>query len=243
MNRVSASVVPYNSTSNYSFVEPATFINTDPAKLRFSKKIIRLGPGATNDITVSIIPPDTNPDEHIMYSGYVELKSTNTHQAKDISIPYFGIVGNQNDLPIFDKDSPFVTDLDLETVYTSKDTYIFDLKEPTKGPIFSMFLRMGTRHISTPIYDTESNERLGYVFPLLNNVPRGFLTGPPYSIPWNGTYFETEQKTIGDPISDTPILVSSGHRYRIGFEALKIFGDPRNKADWETSESCIFEIK
>ncbi|KAI7848227.1 peptidase S8/S53 domain-containing protein [Circinella umbellata] len=243
VNSVSVSIVPYNSTSNYKFVKPATFINTDPARLRFSKKTIRLGPGATSDITVSVIPPHTNPDEHIMYGGYVQLKSTIPHQAKDISVPYFGIVGNQNDLPIFDEGGPFVTDVELKTAYTSKDTYIFDLKNLTTTPLFYMFLRMGTRHISTPIYNVENNKRLGYAFPLLNYMPHDVSTGPLPLIPWNGTYFETEQNTIDDIISDTPILVKSGHSYRIGFEALKIFGDPRNKADWETWDSCIFEIR
>ncbi|KAI9488316.1 peptidase S8/S53 domain-containing protein [Zychaea mexicana] len=91
-NIVSVSVVPYNlsSPNNYTFTAPVQYSN-DPsatARLRFSRRTIKLSPGDSTEVIVSVIPPDTDPNEHIMYGGYVQFKSTVPSQ-KDITVPYF----------------------------------------------------------------------------------------------------------------------------------------------------------
>ncbi|KAI9268030.1 peptidase S8/S53 domain-containing protein [Phascolomyces articulosus] len=248
INSVSVSVVPFNSSADYILSIPAHYSNTDSARLRFSKKTFKLSPGETTTISASIIPPKTNPKEHIMYGGFIQFKSLAPQQTKDITVPYMGVVGNQKELPVFAEGGPLVVDINATQVYTTDDTFTIDLEDPDTFPLIGFFLRMGTKHISTPLYDvTHTNKHVGYAFPLLSTMAHTDLNFGMLSFPWDGTYYEKQPSVdpnyLFPPHPNDTIQVTPGHRYRIDFQGLKLFGDPNMKQDWETWRSCIFEIK
>ncbi|KAI8147345.1 peptidase S8/S53 domain-containing protein [Fennellomyces sp. T-0311] len=242
VNSVSVSIIPYNASdeAGYIFNTPPV-VGTDSANLRFSKRSIKLSPGNSTTVTVSVIPPSTDPHLHIMYGGYVLFKSTVAHH-KDMTVPYIGIVGNQHELPIFDEGGPVVTDVNMTTVYQGNDTYEFDRNDSDTMPIFAMYLRTGTKHISTPLYN-EDGSVLGYAFPpglhdYMQHTIEPFLQY--YLVPWNGTYFESD---IVDSTSTPVELNVKPGSYKVGFEALKIFGDPDNSNDWEKYTSCTIKVR
>ena len=51
-------------------------------------------------VNVYFDPPQENITDHMLYGGYIELLSNNS--ASSSRVPYFGSLGNQYDLPIFD---------------------------------------------------------------------------------------------------------------------------------------------
>ncbi|CDH52724.1 predicted protein [Lichtheimia corymbifera JMRC:FSU:9682] len=74
-----------------------SFIDNAKASIRISQKTIKLTLDKSAAIKVILTPPKTNPDEHIMYGGYIQFKSQ-TPDNKDLTVPYFGIVGEQHKL-------------------------------------------------------------------------------------------------------------------------------------------------
>ncbi|KAI8138497.1 peptidase S8/S53 domain-containing protein [Fennellomyces sp. T-0311] len=240
VNNISASVVPYNASEEIDYISNSPIvIGTDSARLRFSKRSIKLSPGSSTEITVSVMPPNTDPHLHIMYSGFVQFKSLITGY-KDITVPYFGIVGNQKELPIFDEGGPVVMDASLTTSYVGNDTYVFDRSDQGTMPYFAIFLRTGTRQISAPLYD-EHGSVLGYAFrpgrlSWWMRTPKSYAMY--FVVPWNGTYYSTED--INQEVHSS--AVGPG-RYRVGFEGLKVFGDPNNSNDWEKYLSATIQVK
>ncbi|KAI9488313.1 peptidase S8/S53 domain-containing protein [Zychaea mexicana] len=248
VNSVSVSVIPYNSSTSEKYVmsSPPQF-GTDTARLRFSKKTIKLSPGDSTEVTVSVIPPDTDPDEHIMYGGYVQFKSTIDSQ-KDITVPYFGIVGDQHRLPIFYEDGPVLMDTNMTTPYTTDDVYIFDLDDVSNTmPVFLAMQRTGTRRLLVIVYDQDENY-LGYIQPpgvydyRTHTTMTNLVTQAVYV--WDGTYYEIGQNEPVnlESLSDA-VTVNRGSSYRVGIQALKIFGDENNADDWETWTSGLIQVQ
>ncbi|KAI8142150.1 peptidase S8/S53 domain-containing protein [Fennellomyces sp. T-0311] len=232
-NNVSVSVVPFNDSAqvDYTWNTPLA-VGSDSARLRFSRKTIKISPGSSAEITVSVMPPDTDLKHHIMYGGYVQFKS-HVRDYKDITVPYFGIVGNQRDLPIFDQGGPLVSDINMTTWHGSNDTFVFERTESTPFAMLMLSLITGPRHIFASLYD-ETGSVLGSAFPAgeLDFLARMMKT---YSSSvlhvWNGTYYRDDQVVDLKP-----------GNYRIGFEALKVFGDPNNSHDWEKHFSATIQI-
>ncbi|KAI9267904.1 peptidase S8/S53 domain-containing protein [Phascolomyces articulosus] len=236
LNNVSVSVIPYGDTKEYQFTEPATF-GSDAANLKFNKKSIKISPGKSVKLKVSVIPPKTNPAEHIMYGGYVQLKSQQNQ--KDLTIPYIGVVGNQHELPIFGFDTPLLTN-------TTDGSYIFgpdDVYEYKRvggvAPIFVLYLNNPSKEIKAPLYDAESGKQLGYAFVGLELLGRSSSGNPGYMIQWSGSYSKTLYNNVQLPLA---LPVTSG-KYRIGFNALKWLGNPKDKKDWENWTSGVIEVK
>ena len=217
INNVSVSIIPYNASEGYQFSTPATYGN-DSAQLEFSQTTIMLAPGATSEINVTVIPPNTDPAEHIMYGGYIQFKKTNQSSTenlgKDPTVPYIGIVGNQRELPIFHQDTPQLTNTTNIThfpAYDSNDVFIFNRvqsvatkKKIDKVPIFMLTLDNPTRMISTPLYN-EQRDMIGFASFKndTTNFSRATSTTPAQFIWWGGDY----TPVTGEARNKTKIMI------------------------------------
>ncbi|KAI9499345.1 peptidase S8/S53 domain-containing protein [Zychaea mexicana] len=246
VNKVSVSIAPYNDSSNI-FSEPATMISGSSARLRFSRKMVKISPGATTNITLTVMPPDTDPKLHIMYGGYVELKSKVSYH-KDITVPYIGIVGNQRDLPVFSDDSPAILDFNLTTIYNETNTFVFKLKDNSTQPVVAISMLSPSKLVLFRLYN-EKKEYLGYAMPPATNCVRSTNKSPlSVAESWEGFYYTAlppaddgyEVKTNTDAGASKK-QVGPG-RYRIGVEALKLLGDPQNPHDWEHWTSDAIQV-
>ncbi|KAI8147340.1 peptidase S8/S53 domain-containing protein [Fennellomyces sp. T-0311] len=236
INNVSVSVVPYNLDESVYFNEPATF-GQDAADLVFSKRVLRILPGSSIDITVTVNPPNTDPKLHIMYGGFIKFKDLLSQ--RDLTVPYIGIVGNQHELPIFGNDTPFISNVTESPfpVFGPDDVFTFEKSKPETGPYFIISLPNPTRTILSPLYN-DKGVQLGHAFTDLDYLGRSTSTQMYINYQWNGTYTPT---LLGLKI---PISVQANPgRYRIGFQALKWLGDPNSKDDWERWTSCIIEVQ
>ncbi|KAI9488327.1 peptidase S8/S53 domain-containing protein [Zychaea mexicana] len=237
LNNVSVSVIPYKDTKSYEFAAPANY-GKDTAKLRFSKKNIKLSPGKSAEITVTVMPPGTNPADHIMYGGFIQLKSQQNQ--KDITIPYIGIVGNQRELPVYGYGTPFLTNgttVNNLPVFGPNDTLVYDRKDGISRPTIVLSFANPTRELSAPLFN-ENGRKIGYAFTDLTFAAR---YSPDYAanfVTWDGTYYPTIFN-VKLPFS---LRVLPG-KYRIGMNALKWLGDNNNDSDWEEWTTGVIEVK
>ncbi|CAO3643927.1 unnamed protein product [Cunninghamella echinulata] len=243
INNVSLSVKPYDlATSGYTFTEPIGYTN-EAAKLRFSKTNIRLSPGQSVKIAVTVIPPKTNPKEHIMYGGYIQFKSSNTNAALDVTVPYFGIVGKQKELPIFETkpngiylsaSSDGSNKIEKQQMYTLQQQPASppdnkNKDEQTISMVYLIYrLLTGTAKLTIEIVNTSTNKVIGYAAPPFSNVPRNSLASDraAYSQMWDGTYL-----TDVDTLKTKPVPKGI---YVLQVKALRQFGNLNNRKDYET---------
>ncbi|KAI9267906.1 peptidase S8/S53 domain-containing protein [Phascolomyces articulosus] len=240
LNNVSVSIEPYKDTNSYLFNEPAKF-GLDGAKMRFSKKTIKLSPGKSVDITVTVIPPSTDPKLHIMYGGFITLKSQ-TKQTKDITIPYAGVVGDQRELPIYSNGTPLLTNSSEGQggqipVWGANDTYVYDRRANNGQPRFVITLANPTAQIASPVYNSRGR-KIGDAFVDLEYMARTPSAGIGYTATWDGKYYPYFFN-LRMPL---PLPVLPG-KYQIGLDALKWLGDKDNDNDREKWLSPVIQVK
>jgi subtilisin family serine protease len=236
-NNQSMAVSPYNvASTGYTPRAPIAY-TTDVATLRLSARKITVKPGKTVSVRVSVIPPKTNPKDHIHYGGFVQFKASNG--AKTLNVPYFGVVGNNKDLPLFDSGFPGLYSADLSTEYSGNQTYVLDRNNlNSTSPAIVFRLLSGTALIEAQVLN-EKKEIVGYSETDLVFLPRHTMeTGAQYSVTtWQGSYIPKGFKQTGASIA------APGGYYYIKFRALKQLGNPAKNADYEIWTSPRIQLK
>lgn len=230
-NNVSLAVAPYDlAKSGYTYTQPISY-TTDAAKLRISKKSIKVAPGKSVKIKVSVIPPKSDPKKHIMYGGYVQLKSSNKKNGLDLSIPYFGVVGHQKDLPIFDADFPYLSsDADGKVAYEKGDTFVLHQRSKNAYAFIITRLITPTALLQADVIDAKTKKVIGKAFPDQTYLARHTLNPgeQAQALRWDGTYLPKSSK----PSSMNGIPVPQG-TYNLKVRALHVFGNPKSDKDFD----------
>ncbi|CAO3633503.1 unnamed protein product [Cunninghamella blakesleeana] len=215
------------------------------AIVKFESDLITLGPLETKNITVYFEEPSSShSDFHVIYSGFIRLNDKNKDSV-DIHVPYYGVLGNQYDLPIFDtkKGYPFIGDLHGRPYLTQQDTKIFDFNSNSTEALH-ILIRLVNPTSMLKCELLKNNATIGYV-PRFHNTwvsrNENHDVSYAYSIDWHGPLTKDYQlETAGNNNTET-FFVTSG-TYNIRLSALKIFGDPQIKNDWEVWTSNEFEV-
>lgn len=245
-NNVSMAISPYDrAKSGFTLLEPANNIEA-PASIKFSTVEISLQPGESQDITVTVLPPDTDPLDHIMYGGYIQFFPSSNNDAKPLHVPYFGVVGKQKDIPIFqinDHDFYSTTIANTSMIYRLNDTVI--VNQTTSDIVILYFkLSMPTAIIKGEVLS--SNRALGE-FAAMGYASQTYANNTAL-VAWEGGYYE-------DPISNETLklgmynysdykytLVDSGSYY-LRLSALRLFGDVNNIDDWDSITAGPYVVK
>ncbi|KAG2222301.1 hypothetical protein INT45_006980 [Circinella minor] len=188
-------------------------------------------------VNVYFDPPQENITEHMLYGGYIELSSNNS--ASSSRVPYFGSLGNQYDLPIFDvsNEFPFIGDYYGSTTMQSR---IYNFKR--RDSLF-LYVRIAnpTRIFKAELLDAASNVSVGSL-PGIHGVwlPRNDHTkeNHKYVYEWRGGIHASSS-----PRRQASYRSVSRGRYRIRLSALRIFGDHNIKKDWHVWESPEFSVQ
>ncbi|KAG2181623.1 hypothetical protein INT44_008438 [Umbelopsis vinacea] len=236
-NNQSMAVSPFDVANSGYTPLPAIAYTTDAATLRFSTRRITVKPGKTVTVKVSVVPPKTNPKDHIHYGGFVQFKASGN--AKTIHVPYFGVVGNNKDLPIFDTTLLGLYSNDLSTEYTSNQTYVLDRSNlATTTPYIVYRLLSGTAYIEAQLLDS-NKQFIGYTETDLAYIPRNTLESGAqyYQTTWQGSYVPKGFKQ-----TSSSVAAPDGY-YWIKFRALKQFGNPAKNSDFETWLSPRIQLK
>lgn len=218
------------------------------AKLEFSADQVLLLAGQSQTIQVSVDPATTDPKDHIMYGGFIQFKSLNHTQ--DVHVPYFGIVGNQRELPIFDKDGCSIQNNATNTTYDISESIVYDLAAKSSSShrrgsvLIHLKLLAPTLVLKGELLNgTTTRNILGYAFPPLAYLQRDFVndTNPRSPVVWSGQYFKSipydvlaySEESIPEVPQELYITVKPGN-YSIKISALKQFGHMKNEQDWES---------
>ncbi|RUS34525.1 peptidase S8/S53 domain-containing protein [Jimgerdemannia flammicorona] len=219
----SAAVAGYNVAKfGFTPVEPGGY-NQAAANVTFSEKFVTLKPGKSVKVQVSVFPPKTNPTDHLIYGGYLVVKPLDVGQ-KPIHVPYFGMVGNMYDLPIFDKSYPVIQNTDGSLVNETKVTYSLNGND---YPTVMVRLLTGTTYIELDIVNSANKTVLGSfangVYVPRNTIlnTQGFFQNFSYS--WTGYV---------TPIGSAKLISVPDGVYHIRVSALKMFGDIKKPKDW-----------
>ncbi|OAA53223.1 Peptidase S8, subtilisin-related protein [Cordyceps fumosorosea ARSEF 2679] len=211
------------------------------AKLSFSKDKVTIAAGGSESVDVTVSPPEGVDVKRLpIWSGYITFNGTD---GTSLSMPYQGVSGSMLDHAVIDRDGAswiaWSDDKDLKPLPVNMT---FTLPKPgqtgwsTRLPTFVLNMSLGSKNVT------------GHLEPM--------TTCPP-----NGTYEYKGFKTIGSP-ADFPLLyisrlnrsnawdgqLASGQyapagKYRLITRALRVFGDPSNEKDWDTSIGNRFVIK
>ncbi|CAO3589594.1 unnamed protein product [Absidia cylindrospora] len=249
-NNATLAILPYDvAEDGYTYLEPINYTSAT-AKLRLSKKSIKVAPGKSIQVKVTVIPPDVDPKKHIMYGGYVQFKSRNHKSSHDISVPYFGLVGKQKDLPVFDLNTPFITSDNSTVVYDKHDTLTIQRSnnDTDLAPQLSFRLLTGTRLVKVELLEHGSGKVIGDIAPPLTYLPRNTLTTKQliYSLILDGYYYPKGNNTNAEKADnkdddDNGVYIPLG-TYKIRVQALHLFGDPQKSDDFQAWESGSIKI-
>ncbi|CAO3613690.1 unnamed protein product [Cunninghamella blakesleeana] len=234
-NNASLAIQPYDlEKTGYYFVSTIKY-TSEPvsAELSFSEKTINIDPGKSVNITVTVTPPATNPKEHIMYGGYVQFKSSDTSVASDLTVPYFGVVGDQKEIPLYAPDYTYISDKDDGSTKYTVDKTLVVASNDTTVYVFAGFV-YHSGGLDFELIDNKTNQVIGTPIQRRKFIPRNTLSDKFTTFPWDVSYIPTG--------NTTRVPVPNGV-YNIRLKALKPFGNPQVPTDFSLWTSSPIEIK
>ncbi|KAI9313683.1 peptidase S8/S53 domain-containing protein [Dichotomocladium elegans] len=231
-HKPSPAMLPFDGSS-YKAAEPSGTESTY-ATLSFSISTIRLAPGQTTAVNVTINLPQNVQPHYQMYGGFISLLRNGFEYA---SVPYFGVYGSMSDLPIFDTGFPYLaSSKNYSVMYEANDRFIFNATAHKEYPVIVSRLVTATAHVLIDVLDT-SGIVVGAVFGSpFNYWDRNTLDPNFYVHPviWNGQVVDPAKLHVsaaGDP-DEPPKMVKAG-TYRIRLRALKLLANPDLPQSWE----------
>ncbi|RCI05488.1 hypothetical protein CU098_011139 [Rhizopus stolonifer] len=231
-NMPSQSIQPYANLSSFTPLEPVMRNGSITVNLEFSTPKITIPSGSTATVDVKVILPTALSHYHYhMYGGYIAIK----HNLDDYSttVPYFGVLGNMTDLPVFDKGFPYLTSSTNATIRPTDPQATFHYYRSTKSrPTIVVRLLSGCARLEVKLYDAKQRSFVGDITgsPWTYNQ-RNTLANEKYSsaIEWDGK------------ISGQTHPVADG-TYFFHIRALKHFGHTDNLKHWEEWTSAAIVV-
>ncbi|KAI8341971.1 peptidase S8/S53 domain-containing protein [Chlamydoabsidia padenii] len=271
--------IPSLAVSGYNFKKSAVPTKQGKYKVtsgsvQFESETIVLGPLEKKNITVHFEQPsleqqnNTDPVPPLVYGGFLELlqveENGDAMNDKSIHVPYFGVLGNQRDLPIFDtiQGYPYIgngSGKRIQPDKTSNNTspvYNFN-----QGEKLHLYVRLGSPTALLKCELMKDDKVVGYVSRFHNAwVPRNDNSHDnyDYSINWNGHVAMDYRKSLSPSAAAAAAALAAEERglpptikthpaepgiYHLRLSALKIFGDSELDNDWETWNSFDFRIE
>ncbi|KAJ2358583.1 hypothetical protein GGF43_000711 [Coemansia sp. RSA 2618] len=194
-------------------------------------------PGQSTEVSVFIAPPLGLPEsERWFYGGFINFKLTwdGESETSDYVVPYGGFNGDWRQLNIFSTDPdtrPSLADSNSTKIeHTGKLTITDDAEIR-----LTINLDMPTRLITATMVDSK-NKTMGYLLYgyteyIGRSLPAEQLS---YIYPVNSTVFQDTELT-----NSTKLRAGD---YHIHIEALRPFGNPESKSDYQMWDSEVFKL-
>lgn len=242
------------NNSNYTPTEPIGLYgyNDSVALVEFSETKLVIAAGESVQVRVRIEPPTLfKADSGVMYGGYIMIKST-SRDGEEMSVPYFGMIGNMKDLPIMDRSSnpspvapftfPAIGNANASGTVDPEGTGEFFIKYTNTSIIGSPYiltrLLTGTRLLQIQVLNKRGRV-IGDVpmdgsrtYMMRNTLYPSEYSTAFHSWPWTGQYVPKDVTISGTNKDYTPKVVKNGV-YRLKVKGLRVFGNPRRKGDWD----------
>lgn len=173
------------------------------------------------------------PDEPFpIYGGYIQFIPRNDNTLKTIHVPYIGIQGALNQIPIFAKDFPQIlarNNAKLSQKMSDEnitDSLVIDRNNTQSSSVTVLYrLLTGTARLVTEVLDKD----LQLVGTAADDefIPRNTLNNFIYAGSWNATIIPLGSNSI-----DGLQPVENG-TYYLRWKALKLLSDPIDESSWE----------
>jgi hypothetical protein len=228
----SVSLVPYNtSLQGYAPLEPVRYGNVK-ARLSLTSSEHRwiIPPGGHVSIQVSITSIDYGDGEddpltmsaasepelpYPIFGGFLHMKSA----LENLRVPYFGIQGNVEDLPIFDTGYPRLTPEAMVVRFLT-----------------------GTAMFVAEVWDEEVSEFIGYAA-VHTFLPRDTLKTHRLTVfPWSHTVLVNPPPVPAPKAATHTVRHLPSGTYVMIWKALKLLADPSLASSWESVTSKPFDI-
>ncbi|KAL0145538.1 peptidase S8/S53 domain-containing protein, partial [Mucor lusitanicus] len=248
-SKISTGIEPYNQTgSAYNSLNRPAVNREATSTIQFSQSQMHLNPGESQVVTVTVTPPSAGPQKHIMYGGFIQFDPLNvTSTLASIHIPYIGVSGSQRDLPIFaDSIQSYYNNASNIIQTADQVTYKFNSSRSYFKTDYFVLVKFGlinpTKVLKAELLRQQDKQVLGHVMFPATNVP-ATPKGNDMYIGWNGYYFNNTAVNLEpDQVDARYAIPSTNGSYLIQLSALKLLGNPRNDADWETWRSGIINV-
>ncbi|KAH9992374.1 subtilisin-like protein [Xylariaceae sp. FL0662B] len=213
------------SNSIYPDEFPGLELTDEFATIELSESKVTIPAGDEVTVSVTVTPPDIDGTRLPVYSGYITLLGTN---GDNLTLPYNGAVGSLHDTTVLDSGYlALSSDAELSPV-TGNASFVLpsknNLDPDTTYPVAVALLAFGSPLVNVKVV-SDDDEDLGNIF----GAPLYYASRDPYAALWDGTLADGSFAPAG--------------RYKLVFEALHIFGDASDPAEYDTAESVVFSIR
>ncbi|KAI9273589.1 peptidase S8/S53 domain-containing protein [Sporodiniella umbellata] len=220
------------------------------AQVRFSETHLVIPAGASRNVTLRFEPPIAHfsQQSHVLYGGYIQAVSGK----RQLTVPYLGMVGKMVELPLLEREpNPKKFGVPLPSIGLPKDNEILGANSTGRfviqhrngtaqgGPFVLVRLLTGTAEVQIQIL--KKNKVLGQApfsaggiartYVMRNTLKYTDYSSPFYSWQWNGDYLD----------ENSVRLLKKG-TYRLRVRALKVFGNPNKKQDWDEWTSPLIHL-
>ncbi|CAO3629431.1 unnamed protein product [Cunninghamella echinulata] len=228
-------VLSYDFERNDTPLDKAIYEKVS-AIVKFEFKFVTLKPLETKNITIYFEQPSMD----------LQLQE-NKKNGIDLHVPYYGVLGNQYDLPIFDskKGYPFIGDLKGRPDLSQDGPKKYDFSSnSSSSEVLHILIRLVNPTSMLKCELIKNNVTVGYI-PRFHNTwvsrNENHDVSYAYSVDWRGSLTKDYQlETSGNNNTETFSAISG--TYNIRLSALKIFGNPKIEKDWETWTSNEIEV-
>ncbi|KAG8967619.1 hypothetical protein FRC03_009648 [Tulasnella sp. 419] len=218
-------------------------LSTNYATMTSSHQTIRVAPGSTSQFVVKFTPPQgVDPKAFPVYSGHVKI----TSKKESLVVSYLGVAASVKDLKIIDDTDfyfshplPIILGKDGETQNGTTaysfvgDDFPFVVYRLAAGSADVYFDLVEAGNTTTVDSKAHEGKKVGtlanFVFQGRNSNGDGTSNGY-NTFPWDS------------PALQNGKIVPDGD-YHILLKALKITGDPKVEADWDTWLSPVVQIR
>jgi hypothetical protein len=240
----------------YTFADSTAMVNlltdmdyeTDAVEMAYNERTFVVAPGQSATVLMAPTPPwNLNSSRLPIYSGYIYMKDSKNAITK---LPYVGAIGHMYDQHI-------VQDL---TLYDRRGKYRYEKIQPNAtlymqsnfsdytpstwtSPYVRLTKAMGSRRLRLEMVSLSNSTSLypnTTIFngrPTLGNLPKyPCLECPRHEDGLYDNFFWLGQRAEGG-------FMPEGGPFKIVASALKIFGNPTVREDWEVTESVPFYLK
>ncbi|KAI2613328.1 subtilisin-like protein [Hypoxylon sp. NC1633] len=216
------------SDSIYPDPFPGLELSDEYATVALSESKVTVPAGGSAIIAVTVIPPALDATRLPVYSGYITLNGTN---GDSLSLPYNGAVGSLHDTPVLDVGYLAISsDPNLDPV-TGNVSFVLPLANSSSPsaelPVAVTLLAFGSPLVNikaVPVNSYAGAESGSHVF----GSPLAYASRDAYAFAWDGTLADGSTAPAGT--------------YKLRFEALHIFGDASDSAEYDINESVNFSI-
>ncbi|KAF4463401.1 Minor extracellular protease vpr [Fusarium albosuccineum] len=217
-------------------IYPATFPNEVAdahASLDFSESKLSIGAGERVAIEVLPTPPDDLDAERLaLWSGYIAI---NGSDGSSLSLPYQGLTGSLHDSRVLGSNDTWISlsnDTDLNPVPTN-NTFILPVKgqnatDWAPAPALAWNLALGSAKLQADLISVSAGNSIHKSIGAPSGFPALWISRGNGSVIFTGKLADGGYAPAG--------------KYKVSYQALRIFGDENKKSDWDEAESPVFSI-